>query len=282
MARGYHRAGLHTFSYRATAFRAWRVPAFWDKMLAVLQADSLVKRFGDIEAVGGVSFEVGPGEVVGLLGPNGAGKTTTLRMLAGILTPTAGEVRVGGVALRAHPLAAKRRIGFLSGDTQLYQRLNPREVLVFFGRLYGLEERALGARVNDLIERLDMASFAERPCGTLSSGQKQRANIARAFLHEPDVLILDEPTAAIDVITGQFIVESIRRERAAGRAVLFSTHIMGEAEYLCDRIVLLHHGKVIDAGTLADLLARSGCANLTDAFLHHARDGGGADAQPRT
>ncbi len=281
MARAYHRRAGGTAPRRAAAFRAWRACAFWEKMLAVLQADSLVKRFGEIEAVAGVSLEVGAGEVVGLLGPNGAGKTTTLRMLAGILTPTAGDVRVCGVPLHAHPLEAKRRIGFLSGDTQLYQRLSPREVLVFFGRLYGLEERALSARVSELIERLDMGAFAERPCGALSSGQKQRANIARAFLHEPDVLILDEPTAAIDVITGQFIVESIRRERAAGRAVLFSTHIMGEAEYLCDRIVLLHNGRVIDAGPLADLLARSGCDNLTDAFLHHARGGSAAPEQPR-
>ena len=112
-----------------------------------------------------------------------------------------------------------------------------------------------------------MGEFAARPCGTLSSGQKQRANIARAFLHEPDLLILDEPTVALDVISGQFIVESIRRQRDAGRAVLFSTHIMSEAEYLCDRILLLHRGRIIDEGALDDLLARSGCRNLTDAFL---------------
>ena len=240
----------------------------------MLQADNLFKRFDGVEAVRGVSLTVAPGEVVGLLGPNGAGKTTTLRMLAGILTPTAGRVLIGGVDLRAHPLAAKRRIGFLSGDTQLYQRLSPREVFAYFGRLYGLDEKRLANRIEDLVARLDMASFASRPCGALSSGQKQRANIARAFLHEPDVLILDEPTAALDVITGQFIVESIRRERAAGRAVLFSTHIMGEAEYLCDRIVLLHDGRIIDAGTLEELLRRSGCGNLTDTFLHHARPGG--------
>jgi len=242
-------------------------------MLAMLQAEGLAKRFEEVEAVRGVSLAVGAGEVVGLLGPNGAGKTTTLRMLAGILTPSAGRVVVGGLDLGERPLEAKRRIGFLSGDTQLYQRLSPREVLTYFGRLYGLDEERLSRRVSELIDQLDMGVFAARPCGTLSSGQKQRANIARAFLHEPDVLILDEPTAALDVITGQFIVESIRRERAAGRAVLFSTHIMGEAEYLCDRIVLLHDGRVIDAGTLRDLLRRAGCDNLTDAFLLHVKRG---------
>ena len=235
----------------------------------MLRADHLWKRFGDIDAVCDLSFEVSPGEVVGVLGPNGAGKTTTLRMLAGILTPTRGRVSVAGVDLGQNPLAAKRRIGFLSGDTQLYQRLTPREMLVYFGRLYSMDEARLARRVGELIEQLGMADFASRPCGTLSTGQKQRANIARAFLHEPDVLILDEPTAALDVVTGQFIVESIRGERAAGRSILFSTHIMGEAEYLCDRIVLLHRGRAIDIGTLPDLLARSGCANLTDTFLRH-------------
>jgi sodium transport system ATP-binding protein len=230
-------------------------------------AEGLVKRFGPVAAVDGVSLAVAAGEVVGLLGPNGAGKTTTLRMLAGILTPDAGCVRVGGVDIHDRPLDAKRRLGFLSGDTQLYQRLSTREVLRYFGRLYGLADAFIEARIAQLVEELEMGEFAGRPCGTLSSGQKQRANIARAFLHEPELLILDEPTVALDVISGQFIVESIRRQREAGRAVLFSTHIMSEAEYLCDRILLMHRGRIIDEGVLDDLLARSGCRNLTDAFL---------------
>jgi sodium transport system ATP-binding protein len=232
-----------------------------------LVAENLAKQFGQVRAVEGINLRVAPGEVVGLLGPNGAGKTTTLRMLAGILPPSSGRVILGGLDLQAHPLEARARIGFLSGDTQLYQRLSPREVLRFFGRLYSMAEDRLERRIDTLVEELEMAGFANRPCGTLSSGQKQRANIARAFLHEPDVLILDEPTVALDVISGQFIVESIRRQRAVGRAILFSTHIMSEAEYLCDRILLLHEGHVIDAGRLEELLARSGLTNLTDAFL---------------
>jgi len=230
-------------------------------------AEGLVKHFGPVAAVEGVSLTVSAGEVVGLLGPNGAGKTTTLRMLAGILTPDAGTVSVGGLDIHDRPLEAKRRLGFLSGDTQLYQRLSTREVLRYFGRLYGMADPLIEARTAQLVEELEMQEFASRPCGTLSSGQKQRANIARAFLHEPELLILDEPTVALDVISGQFIVESIRRQRDAGRAVLFSTHIMSEAEYLCDRILLLHRGRIIDEGVLDDLLARSGCRNLTDAFL---------------
>jgi sodium transport system ATP-binding protein len=235
----------------------------------VLVAEHLARWFGGVRAVDDVSLVVRSGEVVGLLGPNGAGKTTTLRMLAGILTPDRGRVRVGGVDVHTQPLEAKRRLGFLSGDTRLYQRLTTVEVLTYFGTLYNLPPDRLRARINTLVSELEMDAFKDRPCATLSSGQKQRANIARAFLHDPDLLILDEPTTALDVISGQFVVDAIRRKRADGKGVLFSTHIMGEAEYLCDRIALMHQGRIIDEGPLDDLLARSERTNLTDAFLHH-------------
>jgi sodium transport system ATP-binding protein len=240
-------------------------------MTAMLLARGLQKQFTAVTAVDGVSLEVNAGEIVGLLGPNGAGKTTTLRMLTGVLSPTAGTILIRGLDVREQPLETKRRIGFLSGDTQLYQRLTPREVLRYFGRLYGMAWEHLTARIAALIAELEMASFADRPCRTLSSGQKQRANIARALLHQPEVLMLDEPTAALDVVSGQFIHEAIRRERAAGRAVLFSTHIMSEAERLCDRIYLLHEGRIADHGTLQEILSRARCNNLTDAFLNYAR-----------
>lgn len=232
-----------------------------------LRAESLTRQFGAVLAVDQATLHVNPGEIVGLLGPNGAGKTTMLRMIAGILTPDSGHVSIRGVNIADHPLEAKRMIGFHSGDTQLYRRLNAREALQYFGRLYGMPEDRLLARIDQLIDLLEMRAFCDRPCDTYSAGQKQRANIARAFLHDPDLLILDEPTTALDVISGQFIVETIRAEKAAGRAVLFSTHIMGEAEYLCDRIALLHQGRIVDQGPLDDLLERSGCRNLTDTFL---------------
>jgi sodium transport system ATP-binding protein len=238
-----------------------------------LEAVGLVKRFDRVIAVDGVSLTVAPGEVLGLLGPNGAGKTTTLRMLAGILPPTEGTVKIAGIDVAVDPLPAKQKIGFLSGDTQLYQRLTPREVLAYFGRLYSMDEGTLARRIDELVRDLEMTSFASRPCATLSAGQKQRANIARAFLHDPDLLILDEPTTALDVLSGRFIVESIRKKRADGKAILFSTHIMSEAEYLCDRIALLHQGRAVDTGTLGELLERSATRNLTDAFLHHAERG---------
>jgi sodium transport system ATP-binding protein len=232
-----------------------------------VSAHGLQKQFGAVTAVKDVSVTVNHGEIVGLLGPNGAGKTTVLRMLAGILTPDAGTVWAGGASMSENPLEAKRRIGFLSGDTQLYQRLTAREMLNYFGELYQLPRSFLAQRIAELTTELDMASFADRPCGTLSAGQKQRANIARAFLHDPDTLILDEPTNALDVITGRFIVDAIRARRASGRAVLFSTHIMGEAEYLCDRVVMIHRGTVVEQGAVPEIVSRSGRRTLTDAFL---------------
>jgi len=233
----------------------------------LLRAEALTRTFGDVRAVHALSLHVHPGEVVGLLGPNGAGKTTTLRMLAGILTPTSGRASVCGHDTVNEALAAKRKLGFLSGDTALYQRLTPREILTFFGRLHELPEARIAERTQEIIGLLRMTDFADRPCGTLSSGQQQKANIARTILHDPPVLILDEPTASLDIVTGRFILSAIQEARAAGKAVLFSTHIMGEAEYLCDRIMLIHAGKVQAEGTLEQLRAMHERHSLTDIFL---------------
>ena len=233
----------------------------------MIEAQGLTKRYGGVDAARDVTFRVAAGEVVGLLGPNGAGKTTVLRMLAGILTPTEGEARVAGHSASEDALALKRSLGFLSGDTALYQRLSPREVLRYFGRLNAIPEDALDKRIEALVEAFRMRDFCDRQCGKLSAGQKQRANVARAFLHDPPALILDEPTTALDVVSGRFLLDAIRAERARGKAILFSTHVLGDAEALCDRVVLLHQGQVLDDGSVQDVIARAGARTLTDAFL---------------
>src|SRR5262245_6483255 len=192
----------------------------------MIEARSLCKSYGAVRAADRVSFEVRPGEVVGLLGPNGAGKTTILRMLAGILTPGSGSALVGGVDAALDPFTVKQRLGFLSGDTALYQRLTPREVLRYFGRLHGLDDAEIARRTARLLATLRMEDFADRRCGGLSAGQRQKTNIARAFLHDPPALILDEPTSALDVVTGRFLLEAIAGAKADGKAVLFSTHVM--------------------------------------------------------
>lgn len=234
---------------------------------AGIEAHALCKEYHGHRAVSDVDLCVPMGKIVGLLGPNGAGKTTTLRMLAGILRPTSGEIRIRGHELSAEPLAVKRSIGFLSGDTQLYERLTVREVLRFFGKLHELPADELEARIETLVNQFAMTEFADRRIGNLSAGQTQRANIARTLVHNPDVLILDEATASLDIISSQFIMQSLTHLRSAGKALLFSTHIMSEAEYLCDEISLIHQGRVIACGTKSDILEQGKADNLTDAFL---------------
>jgi sodium transport system ATP-binding protein len=234
----------------------------------LIEASQVSKYYGRMAAVSDVDFQVRGGEVFGLLGPNGAGKTTILRMIASILPPTSGVCRVCGYDTSRQSFAAKKHTGFLSGDTALYQRLTPLEIFRYFGRLYSMSEAEIGRRSDRLIEELRMETFINRPCGLLSSGEAQKVNIARAYLHDPAILILDEPTSSVDIITGRFILESIRRAKAAGKAILFSTHIMSEAELLCDRIGLLYQGRLFAEGSLVELKARTGQPDLTSIFLH--------------
>ncbi len=239
-------------------------------MAPVIEVESIVRDFGASRAVDGVSFHVDAGEVVGLLGPNGAGKTTTLRVLAGLLTPVSGRARIAGFEVATAPLEARRRLGFLTSSTGLYERLTGREVLTTFGRLQGLDDATLRRRIDEVTGELELTPFLDKRCGALSSGQKQRISIARAVVHDPDAYVLDEPTATLDPVASRDILELVRRAKARGKAVLFSTHRMEEAQHLCTRLVFMCGGKVVARGTADALLAQSGRASLTDAFLFFA------------
>jgi len=238
----------------------------------VIRAESLTKRFlrpggMPFDAVRGVSFDVAEGEVFGLLGPNGAGKTTLLRMLAAMIRPTSGAVHIGGEPALPGDDAMRRRVGFLSGNTRLYGRLTPRELLYYFGRLFSMRDADIAERIVFLSEALDMDGFLDQRSATLSTGQTQRVSIARVMLHDPAVLILDEPTLGLDILSSAAIVQFIRDAKARGRAIIFSTHYMTEAEELCDRIGLMHQGGIVAMGTKAELFEASGTANLREAFL---------------
>jgi sodium transport system ATP-binding protein len=238
----------------------------------MVEVEHLVKTFptasGPLKhAVAGISFDVSPGEIYGLLGPNGAGKTTTLRILSGLMRPTSGRVIVNGHDAVADSQTAKRYIGFLTAQTGLYQRLSPRELLPYFAELHGMDRGLAQRRVQELIDWLGMESFADLRCGALSTGQKQRTNIARALIADPPVLIMDEPTLGLDVLTNRIILDFIRQERKAGKAILLSTHYLDEAEALCDRIGLLHEGRLIIEGDMETLRSQTGCQRLSEVFL---------------
>jgi sodium transport system ATP-binding protein len=238
----------------------------------MIQADQLRKVFypphsQPVEAVRSATFTVHDGEVLGLLGPNGAGKTTLLRMLGTIITPTSGYCFVDGIRTDQARDIIRAKIGFLSGNTKLYGRLTARELLSYFGRLYHMEEAHIRRRIEEVTGMLGMREFLDRRCDALSTGQVQKVSIGRVILHDPKVLILDEPTLGLDILTSRAIIEFIMDARRRGHSIIFSTHYMTEAELLCDRIALIHEGDLLAVGSKDELYARTGTTNVQDAFL---------------
>jgi len=244
----------------------------------MIQVQNLCKRFPAaggrmIDAVQGVSFAVAAGEVYGLLGPNGAGKTTTLRMVIGLLQPTSGQASIAEFDSRTQPDEVKRRVGIVSATTGVYSWLTAREYLLFFADLYGVSPAQAADNLQRLSQVLDIAALLDQRGVTLSTGQKQRVQLARALMHDPPVLLLDEPTLGLDVFGSQIVLEYLAHLRRLGKAVILTTHRLDEAERLCDRFGLLHQGRLVSEGTLAQLQASSGCTTLVEMFLRLANVG---------
>lgn len=241
-----------------------------------IKADHLVKTFTknekknkkiDINAVDGISLSVKEGEIVGILGPNGAGKTTLLRMLSKLMKPTDGlvSIKIGDKEI-SDDIEVKRHIGYLSNNTKLYGRLSARELLQMLGVLYGISEEDTKKKIEKISEVLSMDAFIDNRIEKLSTGQTQRASIARCLVHDPQVYIFDEPTLGLDILSSASIIDFMKGERERGKTILYSTHYMEEAEYLCDRIIMIHQGKIISEGTPAELKAQTGQGNLRDVF----------------
>ncbi|MGO8674069.1 MAG: ABC transporter ATP-binding protein [Capsulimonadaceae bacterium] len=222
---------------------------------------------GVVNAVAGVSFRCLPGEIYGLLGPNGAGKTTTMRCLATILTPTSGWATLAGHDLRTDPEAVRASIGFVTSKTGLHGRMTPRETLRFFGALYGLSGSNLRDRVESTLDLFHVGEYADRPCDRLSTGMKQRVMLARAMVHDPPILILDEPTTGLDPVVARSVEDAIVGLAARGKCILCSTHILPQAEALCGRIGIIAAGRIVADGTREDICRMAGRASLSESFF---------------
>ncbi len=253
----------------------------------MIKAEHLVKTFTknekknkkiDINAVDDISLTVGEGEIVGILGPNGAGKTTLLRMLSKLMKPTSGlvSIKIGEKEI-SDDIEVKRHIGYLSNNTKLYGRLSSRELLQMLGVLYGMSEEETEKKISEICEVLSMENFMDNRIEKLSTGQTQRASIARCLVHNPQVYIFDEPTLGLDILSSAAIIEFMKKEREKGKTILYSTHYMEEAEYLCDRIIMIHQGKIISEGTPAELKQQTGKDNLRDVFAELIEREGIAD-----
>jgi len=233
----------------------------------MIDAQNMHKEFGSVVAVDQVSFSAADGAVTGLLGPNGAGKTTSLRMIYGLMKPVGGKIEIDGIDIAARPLEARSRIGVLPDISGLYPRLTAREHIRYYGDLHGIAGAELDRRIGQLIEILDLTSIIDRRVAGFSHGERTKVALARAIVHDPQNILLDEPTNGLDVMSTRAVRELIRHLRAEGRCVMFSSHVMQEVSALCDRIVVMGRGKVVAEGTAAELLELTGMASLEDAFV---------------
>lgn len=233
----------------------------------MIEVKNLRKSFGKVKAVNGISFTARDGEITGLLGPNGAGKTTTLRMLYSLLPPDEGEIRIDGLDPTRDAMKIKRTLGVVPDSRGLYSRLTARENISYYGELHGMSKDAIGERIENLTKTLDMGDFIERRTEGFSQGQRVKVAIARAMVHTPQTVLMDEPSNGLDVMSTRALRQYIRDLRAEGHSVVLSTHIMQEVAALCDRIVIIAKGEVAADGTAEELLERSGCTSLEDAFV---------------
>ena len=225
------------------------------------------KKRGAIRAADEISFRAEPGKIYGLLGANGAGKTTTLRLLATLLEPTSGSATIAGFDVVREAAKVRANVGFLAASTALYGRLTAREMIAYFGELNGLSGPMVRTRIQQLATELDMHEFLDRRCDTFSTGMKQKTSIARTLVHDPAVMIFDEPTLGLDVMTARTIVRFVRDCRARGKTVIYSTHIMSEVEKLCDVVGIIHDGRLRDEGSVASLKSKYGDEDLEEVFV---------------
>ncbi|MEP3479876.1 MAG: ATP-binding cassette domain-containing protein [Fuerstiella sp.] len=237
----------------------------------MIRVQGLTKEFEDyngvFRALDDVSFEVAPGEIFGLLGPNGAGKTTCLRILSTVLKPSRGVAEIAGVNVMHDAAAVRRNIGFMSCNTGIYDRMTAWEMVEYFGRLYGLSEDHLDARINEIFDILQMHEIRDRLGSKMSTGMKQKVSIARTIVHDPPVIIFDEPTSGLDVLVARAVLQAVAALKEQGKCIIFSTHIMREVEKLCDRIAVIHKGRIVDAGTLPELAARHDQPDVEELFF---------------
>jgi len=233
----------------------------------MIKISNLHKQFGSLCAVNKINLNINDGQITGLLGPNGAGKTSTLRMLYGLMKPTGGEILVNGVSAVSDPQLVQKLMGVLPDDGGIYERLTARENIEYFGRLHGLSEECLKTNTDELIDLLDMHSIEHRRSAGFSLGERTKVALARAIVHQPKHILLDEPTNGLDVMTTRAVRQLLHRLRAQGRCILFTSHLMHEVENLCDRVVIIGRGSIIADGRVSDVVAEAGVSTMEEAFV---------------